>query len=186
MINYAVCVTSLPRTGTVSICEMLEVLGFKTYHAPLSSIHEKLDNKVAFADTPAYAPSVINNIKESSTNVKFIYIDRDFDTWFESMTKSTNLLRTAHRFIQTPDKDLSYGQLEDKKFYYEIFGKYDMTSQSFKQVIKTRFNEHRETVKDHGLVYKFSDGWKPLCEFLGLNIPENKNIPHKHKGHIGT
>ena len=34
--------------------------------------------------------------------------------------------------------------------------------------------------KDKLLVYKCSEGWPKLCEFLGCQIPEN-NFPHMNK-----
>jgi hypothetical protein len=38
------------------------------------------------------------------------------------------------------------------------------------------FNEHNETVKrlippDRLLVFRASDGWEPLCRFLGVPVP---------------
>jgi len=35
--------------------------------------------------------------------------------------------------------------------------------------------------KDQLLVFKVSDGWEPLCKFLGKPIP-SEEFPHKNKG----
>jgi hypothetical protein len=42
---------------------------------------------------------------------------------------------------------------------------------------------HNEEVKKHVpperlLVYEVKEGWKPLGEFLGVEIPEEKPFPH--------
>jgi hypothetical protein len=45
------------------------------------------------------------------------------------------------------------------------------------------FERHNEEVKrsvpaDRLLVYEVKDGWRPLCEFLGVPVPEDKPFPH--------
>jgi hypothetical protein len=188
MIDNCVIVTSLPRTGTTSICAMMETLGYRRYHAPLRNIFKLAKHGIAFADTPAFAYSVIEYFKnQNEINCKFVYVDRDFDSWFDSMTKSTNLLRTYHRFNNTPDDALKNdGERDDKRYYHEVFGDFDFNNKGIvRKHIEKCFYDHRDRVKDLGLVYKFSDGWPALCEFLGVNIPD-RDIPHLHKQSIGS
>ena len=45
------------------------------------------------------------------------------------------------------------------------------------------FNRHNEQVRrdvsaDRLLVYEISQGWGPLCAFLGVPVPEGKPFPH--------
>ncbi len=45
------------------------------------------------------------------------------------------------------------------------------------------FNRHNEQVRrdvpaSRLLVYEVSQGWYPLCEFLGVPVPEGKPFPH--------
>ena len=45
------------------------------------------------------------------------------------------------------------------------------------------FKRHNEEVKKHVpperlLVYEVKEGWKPLCEFLGVAIPKEEPFPH--------
>lgn len=183
----AIVITSLPRTGTTSICRMLEILGFKTYHAPLSKIRQLMGAGRAFADTPCFAPSIMNWTKtQTITPVKHIYLDRTFDSWFDSMTKSTNLLKTNYSFQTTPDEHLNANQLNDKKYYNEVFGDANPVLSDFREIVKERFYTHREiALAWEPFVYKFSDGWGPLCEYLNLNTPEGADIPHLHKNSIG-
>ena len=47
------------------------------------------------------------------------------------------------------------------------------------------FNEHNEEVKryvpaDKLLVFDVSEGWEPLCEFLGVPVPDEL-LPHTNK-----
>lgn len=188
MIDNCVIVTSLPRTGTTSICAMMETLGYRRYHAPLRKIFELAKPGIAFADTPAFAPSVVNYFRlQSKVPIKFVYVDRDFDSWFDSMTKSTNLLRTYHRFANTPDDALKNdGERDDKQYYGEVFGTFDPHNQGvFRKHIEKCFYEHRKQVANLGMVYKFSDGWESLCDYLEIDIPD-KEIPHLHKQSIGS
>ena len=37
--------------------------------------------------------------------------------------------------------------------------------------------------KDKLLVYKCKEGWEPLCEFLGVEVP---NVPFPHKNKAGS
>ena len=36
----------------------------------------------------------------------------------------------------------------------------------------------RDIPADRLLVYEISQGWEPLCAFLGLPVPEGKPFPH--------
>lgn len=187
MIDNFVMVISLPRTGTTSICRMLEMLGYKTYHTPLSKYANLVSHGIGMSDTPCFCPSVINDVlSRDNINTKLIYIERDFESWFESMTKSVNLLRTMDRIRNKPEKDLKPGQAEDRKYYDEVFGDYIFNSPHLKETIKNKFDEHYKIAMTlNPFIYKFENGWGPLCEFLNIEIPENKEIPHLHKKSIG-
>ena len=45
------------------------------------------------------------------------------------------------------------------------------------------FNKWKQEVidkapKDKLLVYEVTEGWKPLCDFLGVNVPSDAEFPH--------
>jgi hypothetical protein len=53
------------------------------------------------------------------------------------------------------------------------------------QLVIDVFNQHLEEVKnsvpdDRLLVYKVSEGWQPLCDFLGVPVPE-RPFPRSNK-----
>jgi len=57
------------------------------------------------------------------------------------------------------------GSFEDRRYAIEVF------------------KRHNEEVKNHVpperlLIYEVREGWKPLCGFLGVEIPEGKPFPH--------
>lgn len=184
--NNVVFITSLPRTGTTSMRNMLEILGYKSYHTPLFKIFDLYHPGVAFSDTPAYVPSILEHFnKMPNTQNKFIYIDRDFESWFKSVTESTQILRTYERMSKRPKEDLTENQMADVKFYHEIFGDIQVNSSNFKEYIKNKFFMHREKVIDMGIVYSFDDRWESICEYLELEVPQNKEIPHLHNKSIG-
>jgi hypothetical protein len=186
MKDHNVLMVSLPRTGTTSFCRMTDILGYTSYTPALNKIQKLFYGRtgMSFSDTPCFAPSVYNEFLNSGQKTLFVYIDRDFDSWFDSMTKSTNLLRTQYNLMRLEDEKIKKPELFiDRKYYYEVFGDFDYYSKEFKQIIRQRFFEHRrrcfEDLKNHLLIYKFSQGWKPLCDFLQVNIP-NEEIPHLH------
>jgi hypothetical protein len=97
---------------------------------------------------------------------------RDSEKWYES-TKHTiytmidapepsPMLRTAIKLVWEQTFD---GRFEDRRYAMEVF------------------ERHNEEVEKHVpperlLVYEVKEGWKPLCEFLEVEIPEGKPFPH--------
>jgi hypothetical protein len=62
-------------------------------------------------------------------------------------------------------EDTFGGGLEDRECAIEVFERHN--------------EEVRERVPpDKLLVYEVKEGWRPLCEFLGVEVPENKPFPH--------
>jgi hypothetical protein len=46
-------------------------------------------------------------------------------------------------------------------------------------VYKEWIEEVKNTVpRGRSLVYQVKDGWRPLCDFLGVPVPEGKSFPH--------
>jgi len=57
------------------------------------------------------------------------------------------------------------GRFEDRAFAIDAFNRHN------EQV-------HRDVPADRLLVYEISQGWGPLCAFLGVPVPEGKLFPH--------
>jgi hypothetical protein len=105
-------------------------------------------------------------------HAKVLLTIRDPEKWYES-TKHTiyttvdipepsPTLRMATKLIWEQTFE---GSIEDRRYAIEAF------------------KRHNEEVKNHVpperlLLYEVKEGWKPLCEFLGVGIPVEKPFPH--------
>jgi hypothetical protein len=163
---------------------MLGILGYRYYHDPLSRLTAFLvdDRYDAFADTPVFSHSVFSNACLEKTN-KFIYVDRPFDEWIVSF-EDAGLHKNIVRYNATPDDKLwDDNERIDKIAYMETFG-----PEYSRDIVLQKYNYHKEQIytlipADQLLVYKFEQGWEPMCKFLNKNIP-NVEIPWINKNKI--
>ena len=171
------------RTGTMSLKLALEQLGFgPCYHMVEVFKHPEfsayweaaadgkpVDWEHVFA---GYSSSVdwpgatfYKQHAERYPDAKVILTVRDPEEWFKS-TQATIFARHIPddtedpwgRMVLKVIGDLFDRRLNDKAKLIEVF------------------NRHNEAVQraipaDRLLVYKVSQGWQPLCEFLGVDVP---------------
>lgn len=166
----------MPRTGTKTLCEALEILGYKTQHgppvreSPLSHPAERphfrdYATAEAVADGPAvlYWPGLA-----ASYQCKVILTVRNPDSWWESIKRHTNAIRTG--------EDMNHIAYTDA-FHGLLFG----TPQPCKYWWQRRFEEHNARVEamiaaDMLLVMDIvgGDKWDVLCPFLDKPEPEEE------------
>jgi hypothetical protein len=178
------------RTGTMSLKVALEELGFgPCYHMVEVFEHpehvslweaatrgEPLDWEKIFGSYQAAVDwptaAFYKELMEVYPEAKVLLTIRDPEKWYES-TKHTiyttteapdpsPMLRMAINLVWEQTFD---GNFEDRRYAMEVF------------------KRHNEEVKKHVpperlLVYEVKEGWKPLCEFLGVETPEEKPFPH--------
>lgn len=177
--DHQVFVVSLPRTGTTSMCNMLNVLGYKAKHVP-SCFFDKWVNQGynAFGDTPCFAPTFIKEKSITNPLNKFIYIEKPISEWIDSF-ESVKLHDSYNKLLNIKNPmDLNVVMMNEILAYGEVFGFngiYDRTRFIYSSV------KHREDVigmlsSKQLLVYNFDMGWKPLCDFLNIKVPEI-NLP---------
>ena len=162
---------------------MFRTLDINFKHVPSISLSALLEDDTieAFADTPVYRPSVFLPLVKGN---KFIFIDRDFDSWYDSF-KRVGLQHTYNNImLPTSDVGMNDYTLMDKHTLQEVFGGEKVTDATAKQY----FDQHRAAVvnnipPEQLLVYNFKDGWKTLCEFLNKDIPD-ENVPHINKNYM--
>ena len=167
--------SSLPRSGTNSICRMASICGLKPMHVLNNSkrlIEHIEDGYNFFADTPFYNPNFIVSFLESyknSDSVKIIHVDRNMEEWHNSFTglwagwsSKPNIRHDSNSIINFLDK-----------LNYEYLLQYEDT--------KERYKIHRHSIKEIAklynieiLYYSFSDGWKPFCDFTNKPIPAHE------------
>ena len=174
--------SGLGRTGTLSTKLALEQLGFAPCHhmvevflhpdsLPLWIAAQQGEGgwEAIFADYQAMVdhPGCAHwrELMDVSPDAKVLHTVRDPDKWFDS-TQAT---------IFNPDRPGPPGG-PLKTFMDQIHGWYggDIHDRAF---MTDLFRRHSEAVvagvpKDRLLVFEVAQGWAPLCEFLGVPIPE--------------
>ena len=188
------------RTGTSSLKEALEILGFPTYHmteilangpAHTSFWSHAADNRSEKHDFP----SVFKNYRatcdfpssvfwkeqlEAYPDAKVILTVRDAEKWYASCCQTifrmspdsphTNIgIRTAMDAFGLPVRGL--GPMIRKIITREALG--DTWE---KEKVIAAYVAHIQKVKDEVppeklLVFEISQGWGPLCTFLGVPVP---------------
>lgn len=160
----------MPRTGTTSLCEMALMCGLKPLHV-LKNPNQYSDYKLLdaikdgynfFADTPFYNPEFLFGFLESQIKleIKMIYSCKNFESWKESISKLYKSWNPLN--VKTNNTKI---HLMDILSYNYITTNY--TTNQHYNYIKQIANLYNIKMLD----YKFTDGWKPFCEFIDKEIP---------------
>ena len=181
------------RTGTLSLKEALEKLGYgpchhmkevflnsdQTEYFYLASMGEKVDWDEVFKDYNSAvdwpAAAYYKELSDKYPNAKVILGMRDANSWYDSASTTIYLMSQNFpkwiRFI-LPRADKLFKMI-DKTVFGEPFS---YRFEDRESTIKV-FNGHVEEVKrvipeEKLLMHSPKDGWEPLCEFLDEPIPE--------------
>jgi Sulfotransferase domain len=193
------------RTGTLSMRAALEVLGFgpcyhmfelleRPEHAPQwraaiqsgqADWNRLFDGYKGTVDWPG--STFYKELLQTYPDAKVVLTVRDSDKWYDSTLRTiyslwklrhqSQLLKFGRFFmpqrlragVQVIDEliweQTFCGAFEDRRYAIEIY------------------EQHNEEVKrnvpaDQLLVYQPGDGWEPLCEFLGVEVPQDMPFPH--------
>ena len=172
------------RTGTMSLKLALEQLGFgPCYHmievfkdpkAPgyweAAADGEPVDWEVVFAGFNSTVDwpnaTFYRELADAYPDAKVILTERDPEAWFRS-TQNTIFANKIPDDTENP-----WGRMV-LKVIADLFDR----QMSNKDKLIEVFNRHNETVKrviapERLLVYQVSEGWRPLCEFLGVEVPD--------------
>lgn len=107
-------------------------------------------------------------------DAKVILSTRDEDAWYKSM-----MATLIHAYDHAPAGSTTSMRLLAEKYHKHMW-KTDFPNHGRKAY--RRHNEVvREIVKQHGakfLEYNVGEGWQPLCQFLGFEVPE-KSFPRE-------
>jgi len=164
------------KTGTTSIGEALELLGFRvtgpngsrdrdianTVHLLAESLVVEYD---AFQDNPW--PILYREMDEKCPGSKFILTLRDPESWIRSQVKQFGTKETPMR-----------------RWIYGVGG-----PKGNEEIFLERFNRHNREVREYFadrpedlLVMDLAagDGWEKLCPFLGKDVPRIP-FPHANK-----
>lgn len=186
------------RTGTLSTQAALQTLGYPCYHMKkvpeikghldawlgLVADHAPMDWKKLFRDYEATVdmPACVyyEELMQEFPDAKVLLNVRDPDKWYDSfmtLRGTFKRLRPISHFIPKLRKFVRFGDA--------LLGSIFNGDESRENCIKV-FNAHNETVQqrvpeDRLLVFRVQDGWEPLCEFLGCEVP-NEPFPHLNEG----
>ncbi|CDH52622.1 hypothetical protein RO3G_13878 [Lichtheimia corymbifera JMRC:FSU:9682] len=185
------------RTGTDSLREALNILGYNCHHmrelfnqdrhpevfleayknpdkpADWDKAYEGYD---AAVDWPT--ASFVEPLLKKYPDAKWILTDRDPDNWYESVKNTIHqaaVLRTPEEIAAMPEHRRR--ALNMAKTVVMDGALADRERFSDEDAIKAYFNNHNEWVKktipaDRLLVMQLGEGWDRLCEFLGKPVPD--------------
>lgn len=167
----------LSKTATTTLCDALNVLGFKSIHyAPIARISNGkvkltwpwwIEDYDAMADLPVAA--TYWQLAERFPNATFILTTRDEDAWLTSAQKHFNA--TSYQDAKRQPR-FANGVLLDAHMYGQnVFDE---------DVFRKAFRAHNEAVRkhfaDHPRFYELDicggDSWKALCDIVDQPIPD--------------
>jgi hypothetical protein len=172
------------RTGTASLKVALEALGVgRCYH-----MSEVLQNPVCTGDWigaangkpnwekifAGYGATVDypgcnfwNELADYYPDAKVLLTVRDAESWFESVNETIMSASFRQFTSNSPWGDML------RKIIYDRF---DSRIEDRDFMVSYYENRNAEIIAtiaaDRLLVYQVRDGWKPLCEFLGVPVPD--------------
>ncbi|KAF6845035.1 nad dependent epimerase [Colletotrichum musicola] len=126
-------------------------------------------------------------------DAKVILVERDVDSWFQSMDEAifkTTWGWRADLIIDYlgPRWGLAGGQTL-RKILLGFYGARNVDE--MRRVARDRYRRHYAEIraavpKERLLEYKLKDGWEPLCEFLGKDVPQGVDFPvaNQRKEHL--
>lgn len=136
-----------------------------------------LGNAQAVCDWPACA--FAKELIEAYPEAKVVLTGRDVDSWHKS-TMSTVYWRVTDPELRA----LSYVNWAAGMYYpmlkkfFDTFFEGDFPNRG-KEVFVRHYEEVKAMVpKEKLLEYRVTDGWAPLCEFLGEPVPKESPFPN--------
>ncbi|OZJ04038.1 hypothetical protein BZG36_03570 [Bifiguratus adelaidae] len=191
--------TGFGRTGTNSIKEALEILGYPCFHIleiieagkdPQAWVDAAEGKKVdwdayfegytAVCDWPAV--TFYKELIDHYPNAKIIHSVRDGEKWYESarntIYEASTMRPSFPMSLLTPTRIEKLRQMTKKVIWERSF---DNRFQD-KQYAIRKMEEHTQNVleykgKENVLIFRVQDGWEPLCAFLGEPVPD---VPFPH------
>ena len=198
----------LGKTGTTSLAKALRVLGFNVYdfkehfefhlqqwldsfetdrHPDFKEIYQGVD---AVTDVP---PAFwFEEISAVFPEAKVILTVRDSeDAWIKSWTEH---LQLTSRMIPFYAKLLFYilPRMKKRKHFFGTLRQaiYGGSNPKATALFRVKYRQHNERVQaaipaEKLLVFNVKQGWKPLCEFLGCDVPSTP-FPRENVAHSDT
>jgi len=196
------------KCGTKTMAEALRILGYNVYDfmenyeylgdkwmkifkegGTKDDFYEMYKDVDAVTDAPAF--TFWREILEAFPDAKIIFHERPEDEWWPSMEKQLQswegfTLKLQNYLSPTKYRLFVWAQ----HMFVAVFGvQLKMyligDNPTNEMLMRHSYRAHNAYVKscapkDQLLEFNIKDGWKPLCEFLKVPIPESE-FPHKNK-----
>ncbi|XP_039268359.2 uncharacterized protein LOC120343290 [Styela clava] len=207
-----VIVAGFVKTGTKTMAAVLDTLGYSVYDFEHHLYHlgdewikilqqggtkEDFRRMYENVDVGVDIPFAVfwEEILEAFPDAKIIFLQRtNEEIWEKSFLNQVKMFNTNWGFLAL--STLSYTGF---KFFYTLsiiarflFGNYNFLPWNVfcgvsMTVARKRYRDHCNSVltrapKDRLLICDLREGWKPLCEFLGKDIPK---VPFPHENERG-
>lgn len=167
------------KTGTTSLAEALQFLGFRTLHdvdrcreivdaAQGGKQHPLAEDFDVFLDFPE--PEYFESLDKTYPGSKFIFTDRNVEDW---ITSRLNHVLTNRRTGRAKHRKFEWKEIDTQRDR----GRF----QVYRQQVTAYFANRDDLLT---LNICGGDGWRPLCEFLELDVP-NTDFPHLMRGDHG-
>lgn len=198
------------KCGTKTMAEALRILGFTVYDfienfeyhreqwlkifkegASTEYFRDMFRGVDAVTDLPSCY--FWEEIHQAYPEAKLIFTQRaSEEEWWRSMRNQITsgdgaLLKFINNFSPTGCKLRSWGRkmgtsVFGLNFERTMFGRTNLNETLMKMTYR-RHNTYflQNAPKDQRLIYKLNEGWKPLCDFLDVPVPDVP-FPHKNKG----
>lgn len=184
--------TGFGRTGTLSLKLALEQLGFgPCYHMIETRAHPRHDTMwCALVSGEAIGwreilggyrstvdwPGVFiwKELIAANPEAKVILTVRDPERWYESASKTIFARMLEYHEGRVQDADPArrdHMRMVNTLVLHGTFGG-DLSHDHAMEIFNAHNEEVRSTVPpERLLVYESSQGWDPLCDFLGVSVP---------------
>lgn len=154
-------IIGLPRSGTTSVSVALLEQGFKVAHQAFTKQAFELANIVS--DAPCF--SDYKQLANLYPQAKFIYLDRDIESWALSMQMLLSRM--------LPHLDMKTGRFHPilKRSFTHTFGVGEVSDPMDTQHLISCYQAHKKAVFD----FFYSEGI-PQHHFISLDISENGSL----------
>lgn len=176
----------LSKTGTTSLNDALNILGFRAEHLPPCA-HVGAQGKISLdwpwwlsksnAATDLTVAAVFEDLRDMFPNARFIYTPRNLDKWLDSCRR-----HFSH--------ELAARRVEQKNFHlmeltHAFYGSYLYDEELYREAYLRHDHAVQKAFAGDNAFLEFdltdNPSWDPLCEFLKLPIPDQP-FPQSNKG----
>jgi hypothetical protein len=184
------------RTGTKSLKEALEQLGF----APCHHMHEIVTHPEQVAHWQSIAAGqpvdwndvfagyqsqvdwpgshVWRELSAAYPDARVVHTLRPAETWWNSYSKTIGKLMSTYRQIPLPPHITAILDVWNRMVGDTVFSGRPNDRDTCIAAFNRNTQQVRDTIPaDRLLVFDVAEGWEPLCRFLGVAVPATA-FPH--------